>query len=68
MKQCSAEAMLLITKTVKDTSTNIARERIFLRCALEEGHPGAHEDRERNEHWEAAADKRVTVLRHEDSE
>ena len=66
MKQCSARAILVITRSVKDTATDIARERLELFCGLAQGHAGLHHDVERDEHWEATDHKPTTVLRHED--
>jgi len=65
-KQCKARAVLVITRSVKDTATDIARERLELFCGLSDGHAGLHHDTERDERWEATDHKPTTLLRHED--
>ncbi|MBK7583896.1 MAG: hypothetical protein IPI67_27340 [Myxococcales bacterium] len=63
---CPARAVLIVTHSVKGTSTNVARRRVELACAEPEGHAGPHSDRTHDEAWEGAVDQVVTVLRHED--
>jgi alkyl hydroperoxide reductase subunit AhpF len=65
-RTCDARATLIVTLTPAGTATNVARERIGLRCGLPAGHAGAHVDAERAEQWEAPRDSRPTLLRHED--
>lgn len=62
------KATLLITRSVTGTSTNIARERVVLRCSLQAGHSGPHHDSTKNEHWEATGDRPTTLLRQEEAD
>lgn len=64
MTFCGHHAVLLVTQDVADTSTSIARERIELRCDLEDGHSGAHRDSAQGEEWQGEQGRRTTLLRH----
>ena len=61
---CSTEAVLLLTTSLAGTSTNVARERVPLKCGLAEGHAGDHKDEQRGESWPPG---RQTIIR-DDSE
>lgn len=63
---CGARATLLVTLTPAGTATNVARQRLLLRCAMPLGHKGPHLDPEHAEQWEAPADTQPTLLRHEE--
>jgi hypothetical protein len=63
---CDQRAVLFVTTSVKDTSTNVARRRIELACGLPDGHTGEHHDPEHNERWAGVAGQRQTLLRQED--
>jgi len=52
MTECAQRAVLLITISPSDTSTNVARRRVELHCSLASGHDGPHHDVENSEHWE----------------
>jgi hypothetical protein len=52
MTECGQHAILLITMSPADTTTNVARRRVELRCSLPSGHAGPHRDVEHNEQWE----------------
>lgn len=62
---CPHRANLYITREVQSTSTEIARERTELKCSLEAGHEGEHEDRERGERWADKGHELTTLIRHE---
>jgi Fe-S-cluster containining protein len=64
MTFCGHHAVLLVTQDVADTSTSVARERIELRCGLEQGHSGPHHDSARDETWQGEQGRRATLLRH----
>lgn len=66
MSECGHRAVLVITRSVEGTSTNVARRRAELFCRLPAGHAGAHRDPSENAEWEGGADKRPTILRNED--
>jgi hypothetical protein len=61
---CGARATLIVTLTPAGTATNVARQRLVLRCAMPLGHKGPHLDPEHAEQWEA--DTQPTLLRHEE--
>ena len=63
---CGAKATLLVTLTPDGTATNVARQRLSLRCILPLGHAGAHVDPLHAEQWEAPAGATPTLLRQED--
>jgi hypothetical protein len=65
MSECGQQAILLITVTPMGTSTHVARERVQLRCQLQEHHQGPHRDLENKEEWEAPAGRIPTLLRDE---
>lgn len=48
---CDARAVLLVTKQMEGTATNIARQRIELHCSLAVGHPGPHRDESEAQQW-----------------
>lgn len=63
---CGARANLIVTLTPDGTATNVARQRLTLRCALPIGHSGPHVDPEHAERWDAPASAQPTLLRHEE--
>jgi hypothetical protein len=63
---CGARATLIVTLTPVGTATNLARQRLALCCQLPRGHAGAHVDPEHAEQWEAPADVKPTLVRHEE--
>jgi len=65
MVDCGHRAVLVITRSVEGTTTNVARERVDLVCSLPSGHPGAHRDRDRDQSWEGEPGKITTLLRDE---
>jgi len=66
MAECGQKAVLIVTRTLEGTATNIVRERHELRCELAEGHSGPHRDEQRNAEWSATPGQFRTLLRHED--
>jgi hypothetical protein len=68
MADCPARATLIVTKTVTDTATNVARRRLVLSCSLTSGHAGPHRDAEQAEEWTALVDTTPTLVRHEDDD
>ncbi|MEZ4222789.1 MAG: hypothetical protein R3B13_17745 [Polyangiaceae bacterium] len=62
---CKARALLIVTREIAGTATNIAERREELSCTLPEGHEGAHQDETKRERWDGTPSKRVTVLRHD---
>lgn len=68
MADCPARATLIVTQTVSDTATNVARRRLVLSCSLASGHAGPHRDDRQAEQWTALADTTPTLVRHEDED
>lgn len=60
--------MLVVTREVEGTSTNVARQRLELVCDREPGHAGRHKDPKHAEEWDAEPGKTPTLLRHEPAE
>jgi hypothetical protein len=63
---CGAKATLLVTLTPDGTATNVARQRLSLRCILPLGHSGPHVDPLHAEQWEAPTGATPTLLRQEE--
>jgi hypothetical protein len=63
---CGARATLIVTMATIGTSTNVARQRLSLRCAMPLGHKGPHLDPDHAEQWEAPSGATPTLLRHEE--
>lgn len=60
---CSHRAIVITTREVHSTSTEIARERIEIHCARSAGHEGPHESEGFS--WEDRGSELTHVLRHE---
>lgn len=63
---CDARATLLVTMSPDGTATNVARQRLLLRCSLPIGHAGSHVDAMHAEQWDAPAGATPTLLRQEE--
>lgn len=63
---CGARATLIVTMATIGTATNVARQRLSLRCAMPLGHKGPHLDPDHAEQWEAPSGATPTLLRHEE--
>lgn len=63
--KCGQRAVLVVTREVEGTSTNVASRRVELACTEESGHPGMHRDADHGEAWEDAPGKVPTLLRQE---
>lgn len=48
---CDARAVLIVTRQIEGTSTNVARQRIELRCSLPVEHGGPHRDELHSQEW-----------------
>jgi hypothetical protein len=62
---CAERAVLIVTRQMEGTSTNIARQRAELRCGLEAGHAGPHRDAEHEQEWEVVQGRPTLLLRDE---
>ncbi len=62
---CGQRAVLVVTREVEGTATNVARQRVELVCDQAAGHFGKHRDAKNGEEWEAEPGKTPTLLRHE---
>ncbi len=65
--QCGAKALLIVTREIAGTATNLAERRAELACSLAAEHDGPHADHSENETWDGPSEGRITVLRHEAS-
>ena len=63
---CDTRAVLLVTRQIEGTSTNVARHRIELHCSLEPGHLGPHRDESQAQEWVVIKGRPSMVLRNED--
>jgi hypothetical protein len=62
---CDARAVLLVTRQMEGTATNVARQRIELHCSLPEGHEGAHRDAPNRQEWQVVQGRPTLLLRDE---
>ena len=62
---CDARAVLIVTRQMEGTATNVARQRVELRCSLPPGHEGAHRDQPHAQEWLVVEGRPSLVLRDE---
>jgi hypothetical protein len=62
---CDARAVLLVTRQIEGTSTNVARQRIELYCSLPPEHAGPHRDETQKQEWVVVKDRASLVVRDE---
>jgi hypothetical protein len=62
---CDARAVLLVTRQMEGTATNVARQRIELHCSLAEGHAGAHRDVSQDQEWQVEKGRPTLLLKDE---
>jgi mannose-6-phosphate isomerase-like protein (cupin superfamily) len=65
---CDARAVLLVTRQIEGTSTNVARQRIELYCSLLPDHAGPHRDEAQRQEWVVVKGRASMVVRDEDEE
>jgi hypothetical protein len=65
---CKHRALIIYTRAVKGTSSNLASSRVELKCASVEGHEGPHHDPSRGEDWEDRGDQLTHILREAEEE
>jgi hypothetical protein len=63
---CDDRAVLIVTRQMEGTATNVARQRFELRCGLEAGHAGPHRDAEHEQEWEIVQGRPTLLLRDEE--
>ena len=63
---CKHRALIIITRDVTGTASNLAQARIELTCKEAEGHSGPHRDAKRNETWQDRGNERTHIMRAED--
>lgn len=62
---CKHRAILIVTRGVRGTASNIAKRRIDLSCTEADGHDGPHRDQARGEQWLDRGDVVTHILRDE---
>jgi hypothetical protein len=62
---CPHRAVLIITREVQHTATNLAKKRIELSCGMAAGHDGPHHDAGAGEKWEDRGEELTHLLRGE---
>jgi len=62
---CDARAVLIVTRQIEGTSTNVARQRIELHCSLSPGHDGPHRDEAHAQEWVVVKGRASMVVRDE---
>ncbi len=66
---CKHRAVLIVTRSVKGTSSNVAKARIDLRCGRSADHQGPHRDLDHDESWEGRDKNAIPhLVRHESEE
>jgi hypothetical protein len=63
---CDSRAVLLVTRQIEGTATNVARQRFELHCGLSVGHSGAHRDAEHEQEWDIVQGRPTLLLRDEE--
>ncbi len=63
---CDARAVLIVTRQMEGTSTNVARQRFQLHCGLAPGHAGPHRDAAHEQEWELVQGRPTLLLRDEE--
>lgn len=63
--QCPHHAVLIETRSVAGTASNVAKRRVELQCSLTAGHDVPHRDLQHQEEWTDRGPLLTTVLRHE---
>jgi hypothetical protein len=63
---CDSRAVLIVTRQMEGTSTNVARQRFELHCGLEAGHAGPHRDAAYEQEWEMVQGRPTLLLRDEE--
>ena len=64
--RCGDHAVLIVTRQMEGTATNVARQRFELSCGLEVGHAGPHRDAEHEQEWEIVQGRPTLLLRDEE--
>ncbi|MES1177355.1 MAG: hypothetical protein ABUL62_23735 [Myxococcales bacterium] len=62
---CDARAVLLVTRQMEGTATNVAKQRIELHCSLSPEHSGPHRDVTHAQEWVVVRGRPSLVLRDE---
>ncbi|MEO6599685.1 MAG: hypothetical protein ABIQ16_07420 [Polyangiaceae bacterium] len=62
---CDARAVLLVTRQMEGTATNVAKQRIELHCSLAPEHAGPHRDATHSQEWVFVQGRPSLVLRDE---
>ncbi len=62
---CDLRAVLLVTRQMEGTATNVAKQRIELRCSLPVEHTGPHRDDVHAQEWVVVQGRPSLVLRDE---
>ena len=63
---CDVRAVLIVTRQMEGTSTNVARQRCELHCGLATGHTGPHRDAAFEQEWEMVQGRPTLLLRDEE--
>ena len=65
---CKHRAVVIFTKEVRGTSSNLASKRLELSCGEPEGHEGQHLDAKHDERWEDRGSELTHLLRADPTE
>jgi hypothetical protein len=63
---CKHQAVVIVTRTVAGTASNVAKRRIDLFCRQPAGHVGEHYDPEQDRRWTDKGPELTHILEHED--
>ena len=63
---CDSHAVLIVTRQMEGTATNVARQRFELQCGLAAGHAGPHRDAAHEQEWEMVQGRPTLLLRDEE--
>ncbi len=63
---CPHKAILVVTRAVKGTASNVAKKRVSLHCGRPLGHEGEHHDKRYHKHWHDRDQTLTHVFEHEE--
>jgi len=63
---CEHRAIVIVTRDVKGTSSNLASSRTEIACTKPAGHEGLHEDSASGNSWKDRGDTLTHILKSED--
>lgn len=64
---CPHQAVLIVTRAVRGTSSSLAKKRLALRCGQAADHDGEHHDKRHGKQWQDRGNTITHLFEHEES-